>query len=624
MLSAQEIYGPHEGDTWSGGDVALGRRLMRVLPEDRYDRQPLLGANGRYVLVADLRLDNRDELARELRIPAGRMTHMCDAAVLLAAIEKWEDGCIDRLVGDYAFAVWDVARRRLLLARDPLGQRPLHYHIGDKFFAVASMPKGLHSLPDVPYIADEEQIAEYLATLPLAGTRTFYREIERVQPGHIVEITTPGRLTARRYWRPARRTIQLGRADDYCDALRELLDQAVRCRLRGTDHVAAHLSGGLDSSAVAATAARLLAPSGGKVTAFTSVPREGYNGPAPRNRIVDEGPYAAMTAALYPNMEHILVRCPDRRPLDDLDRSFFLCETADSVMRNTAWIFSINDAARERGLKVLLTGMTGNVGLSYDGMAWLPTLFRQGRWLRWLREASAIVACRRMRWRGVVAASVGPLVPAPLWIWLNRVIGGVEVDASRFSVLNSQRLIELDVARLARERGFDLATRPDNDGFAERMRILERGDFGNYAKGVLAGWQIDMRDPTADTRLLEFCLQVPMEQYLHAGVPRALGRRTLADRLPRTVVEEQLRGLQSADWHETLTAERGHISVELDRIENCLIAIRMLDLPRLKKLVDNWPAEGWERSDIAIPYSIELLSAVSVGHFLRRVSGANG
>ena len=346
MLSAQEIYGPHEGDSWSKGDVALGRRLMRVLPEDRYDSQPLLSANGRYVLVADLRLDNRDELARALRIPAERMTQMCDAAVLLAAIEQWEDGFIDRLVGDYAFALWDSVRRRLLLGRDPLGQRPLHYHKSDEFFAVASMPKGLHSLPDVPCVADERQIAEYLSTLPLTGTRTFYREVERVQPGHIVEITTSGRPVAQRYWRPRRRTIQLRRADDYRDALRELLDQAVRCRLRGTDHVAAHLSGGLDSSAVAATAARLLAPCGGKVTAFTSVPREGYKGPAPRNRIIDEGPHAALTAALYPNIEHILVRCPDREASRrSRPRASFFVSRPMTPCGNTAWFFSINDCS---------------------------------------------------------------------------------------------------------------------------------------------------------------------------------------------------------------------------------------------------------------------------------------
>ena len=159
MLAAQEIYGPHHGAKWSDGTVALGRRLMRVLPEDVFDQQPLIVA--RYVLVADVRLDNRDELTETLRLPTQKARTICDAAILFAAVERWDESCFEHLIGDYAFAVWDRVRQRLLLARDPLGMRPLHYHRGQKFFAFASMPKGLHALPDVPYAADEERIAEF-------------------------------------------------------------------------------------------------------------------------------------------------------------------------------------------------------------------------------------------------------------------------------------------------------------------------------------------------------------------------------------------------------------------------------------------------------------------------------
>src|SRR5262245_31107597 len=93
MLAAQELYGPHHGAKWSDSDVALGRRLMRLLPEDAFDRQPLVGSNGRYVLVADVRLDNRDELAAALRIPATQLRALCDAAILLCAIERWDESC---------------------------------------------------------------------------------------------------------------------------------------------------------------------------------------------------------------------------------------------------------------------------------------------------------------------------------------------------------------------------------------------------------------------------------------------------------------------------------------------------------------------------------------------------
>lgn len=620
-LSAQQIYGNDATNIWSSGDVALGRALMRILPEDVFDRQPLVGANGRFIVIADLRIDNRDELIRKLEIATDQARSMCDTAILLVAIEKWEELCFEHLVGDYACVIWDCSRQILFLARDPLGQRPLHYHRGAQFFAFSSMPKGLHALAEVPYAADEDRIAEHLALLPLAGTKTYFRDVERVEPGHVVQVSRCG-LTARRHWQPICRPISLRSSSDYSDALRELLDEAVRCRLRGADRVAAHLSGGLDSSAVAATAARLLAAKGGKVTAFTAVPREGYDGFVPRNRIVDEGPYAALTAKLYSNMEHVLIRCPERGPADDLDLTFQLCELPATNVANNGWVYAVGDAARQRGLRVLLTGNMGNMGLSYDGLAYLVELWGNGSWVRWLREASALVAQGRMRWRGVLAATWGPWVPAPLWIWMSRLVAATVADTSAYSAINPERRKEINFDARAKAAGLD-ALRPARNGVAERMEILRECDFGNYNKGMLAGWGIDLRDPTADRRLIEFCLQVPMNEFLGGGVPKSLARRTLADRLPKTVVDEQRRGLQAADWHETLTATRRRVVAELDHLDECPAAVKALDLRRLRHLVENWPTDGWERDKIAIPYREVLLKGISFGHFLRRVHGSN-
>ena len=622
MLSAQQIYGPDAGAQWSGGEIALGRRLMRLLPEDAVDRQPLIGGGGRFALVADLRLDNRDELAASLEIPPASAARLSDAAILLAAIERWEDSCLERLVGDYAFALWDSSRRRLLLARDPLGWRPLHYHRGNGFIAFASMPKGLHALPEVPYAPDEERIAEFLVLLPDLGPRTFFRGIERVEAAHAVAITATG-ITKWRHWNPRRRSILLRNPDEYAERARELLDEAVRCRLRGAPNVAATLSGGLDSSGVVATAARLLAPSGGRVIAFTGVPREGYDGPAPPGRIANEGPYAAATAAMYVNVEHVLIHTPNRSPLDDLDRTFLLSEQPMLGICNLAWQNRITAAAQERNLRVILGGSMGNVGLSYDAMPLLPDLFRRGRWMQWWRTASALVARRGWSWKHALAETLGPWFPAAAWIWLNRVRRGDDCNIFAYSAINPDRFAELDLPRRAREAGKDLADRPRYDGFEERMWCLERCDSGPPIKGALANWHVDVREPLADIRLLEFCLAVPMDQFLRDGTPRALARRTLADRVPKVVLETRTSGMDSADWHERLTVARGAVVEELDRLAECAPAARALDLPRLRKLVENWPSGGWERPEVSSPYRLALLRAISTGHFLRRVTGGN-
>src|SRR5262249_14256238 len=151
------------------------------------------------------------------------------------------------------------------------------------------------------YAPDEERIVEFLAMMPETGPQSFFLGIERIEPGYVLIVTANG-LAKRRHWQWGRRRIALPRLEDYCEALRDLLDKAVLCSVRGHGDVGAYLSGGLDSGAVVATAARLLAPSGRRVIAFTGVPRDGYAGPAPRNAIIDEGANAAATAALYPNI----------------------------------------------------------------------------------------------------------------------------------------------------------------------------------------------------------------------------------------------------------------------------------------------------------------------------------
>ena len=623
MLASQEVYGPHAVAQWADGPVALGRCLFRLVPEDAHDRQPLTGGDGRYVLVADLRFDNRDELIAALGLSSDCARAWCDAAILLAGFERWQEDVVDRIVGDYAFALWDGAEQRLTLARDFLGQRPLHYHRGKNFFVFASMPKGLHALPDIPYVADEERVAEWLALIPESGPQSFFQGIERVEAGHIVTVTR-NRVASRRYWQPSRRAIKLAGPAEYAEAARHHLDQATRARLRGVNgQVGAHLSSGFDSACVAATAARLLAPSGGKVIAFTAVPREGYDGPEPKARIGDEGPLAALTAAMHPNMEQVLIRSEGRTPLDDLDRIFLLFGCPFLNLCNGVWASAINDAARDRKLNVMLIGQMGNLSLSYDGFQRLAELLRRARLISLARQTAALIANKHGRWRGNLARIFGPFVPPWLWHWVESRFGGTDWDIGVYSAIRPERMAALDLYARAKQRHLDFSFRPSADGFASRVWALRRFDIGNYNKGMLAGWGIDLRDPTADQRLIEFCLAVPLEQYLADGEPRALAKRALADRLPQAVLQERRKGLQAIDWHERLTAARAGVAAEIDRLESCGPAATALDLPRLRKLAENWPTSGWERDTVMHQYRLALLRGISAGHFLRKATGAN-
>jgi asparagine synthase (glutamine-hydrolysing) len=620
MLSSQAIYGPHGERQWSDGSLAVGRRLFRTVPEDVHDRQPLQDASGRFALVADVRLDNRDELAAALDLTAA--SGMSDAAILFSALLCWGEGALDRLAGDFAFAFWDATERRLLLARDVIGQRPLHFHRGDGFFAFASMPKGLHALPEIPYAADEQAMAEFVTLMPQAGSRTFFAGVEKLQGGHVLTVTPHG-VSARRYWQPQRPDPREPRRSDYVEGLQYHFDQAVKSRLRGANGaVASHLSAGFDSAAVAATAARIMAETGGKVVAFTSVPREGYSGPAPERRLGDEGPLAAATASAYSNIEHVLVRSGHRSPVEDLDRSFLLYDRPTLNLCNGVWVAAINSAARERKLSVLLTGQMGNMTISYGGLEMLAELVGRGRFVRLWEVAEELLARGTMSWRGVLLHAFGAFLPPSLWRRLTRSHGGYE-GVTNYTAIRADRLEALDLRRLAAERELDFSYRPRKDGFGTRLWVLRRDDLGNYNKGTLAGWGIDQRDPTADRRLIEYCLSVPMDEYLHKGQLRSLGRRALSGRLPEAVLDAPHKGYQAVDWHEGLTAARTDIAAEVERLAPCESATQMLDVDRMHGLVAKMPDSGWERPDVMRVYRLALLRGISAGHFLRRAAGSN-
>jgi asparagine synthase (glutamine-hydrolysing) len=542
---------------------------------------------------------------------------MADSSVLLEAILKWGENSLDRLVGEYAFALWDEAKQELLLGRDILGLRPLHFFQGPHFFAFASMPSGLHALPDVPYGVDVEFMIERLAIVPPAGPRTYFKEIQRVEPASLARVSRQD-LRSKSYWNPVGPRGAAARPGEYEEGLRSVIDTAVTAHLRGVgDVVASELSSGLDSSTVTATAARLFPE--GELVAFTAVPRTGFSGGAPPNSIADESQLAAATARLYPNIEHVVIRNSGESPLKWLDRAFVYQQQPMANLANAVWGQAIHQAARQRGANTILKASAGNLTSSYSGLEYLPLLLSQGRLPNLLRISSELLR-NGMRPLALGASILGPFTPPAIWTALRRLTRR-RTGVMSFSAVNRAQLEQVQMK--SRDRGWDLAERPRRDPLENRIWALKRADGGNAYKGVLAEWGLSVRDPTADRRVIEYTLAVPYEEFLSGGAPRSLARRAFADRLPRGVIDARVRGYQSADWYEALNGARSEIEDELALIMRCDAAAEALDFDWLDDCVHTWPSEGWERDDIRSRYRLGLLRGISAGHFIRKVRGTN-
>ena len=558
--------------------------------------------------VADLRIDNHDELVCELGLPPTAT----DDEVLAHAWRRWDFSVVDHLIGGFAFACWDPARQILFLARDHAGERPLHFtrSLGPEGgFAFASTPPGLCALPALNARINVAAMARFLAAVSPAGTETFFEGVERLLPGHWMKVSAAG-IEMRRYWHPLdTRPIRYARDSDYIDDLRERFDCAVSARLSGADSIASMLSGGLDSSSVSVTAARLLAKQGRRLTAFTSVPMPGYDGSALPGRFGDEGPMAREIAALYPNIDHELVRAEGRDLLTSSRRAARFSGQPTFNPTNQLWIDAIFDAARSRGLSVLLQGTGGNATISFGGLIGLSELFRNGHWFRLLRLTRELRAGGHTSWRGAASWATGWIVPA----WLRRLY---HQDMRNFSLsytaVHPQIAAEYALKEQVRAEFFGI----ESSTTAMRRNLYEHDDPGIYNAVTAAGWQLEPRDPTLDKRIFEFCFGIPIEQFLAGGQARSIVRRAMEGRLPPSTLRRTTRGLQAADWYLTVNAARPRLLAELTRIERSPLACRIIDTPRLRTLLDTFPASGYHTAEVSDAWHLALTRGIAAGSFL--------
>lgn len=623
---ALAIYGPDRAGSWADGPVALGCRLARLLPEDRFDGQPLVSGDGRFALVADVRLDNRTELAEALNLAPGDLAHMADTEMLLRAWVAWGTDAIDRLIGDFAFAVWDGDAQRLTLVRDFIGCRPLFYHQGEGWIGFSSMVKGLHALPEVPIGADQATLRRYLALLPMQGHGSFYESIRRVEPGHFVEIDADGRVSATRWYQPPPLLPDLADPSPYVAQLRDAFDRAVAARLRGTGAVSTTLSGGLDSTAVTATAATQLAAVGHRLTAYTHVPLAGVPLQTPPGRFPNEAELAARLAAGHANIDHVLVDSAERSIGDDLDQRFYFNEIPAFNLCNELWVSEINKRAGGQRGNVLLTGVMGNLTISNDGKHGLNSLLYGGRPWAWARAAVHLLRSRTMSVLGLAFFTALPVIPTWLERTLQRLFRRSGQDLRDFSLLRADVIDapQADGTTLAREvrRFFNVLAR------GRRERILtalwQQEILAISYKGTMARFGVDIRDPMADRRLVDLCLALPHALYLHQGQSKGLFHLAFSDRVPAQIRLNPRRGSQGADWAARLHAARELVADEVQRGCASHTAKALIDLDELQRLSATIPDPDTDDLDAAVlPYRYRLLRTLSVTHFLRRLEGGN-
>ena len=531
MNDAQTHRGPDADGEYFEPGVALGHRRLSII-DIATGQQPLFNEDGSVVVVFNGEIYNYQELIPKLQVLGHTFQTKSDTEVIVHGWEAWGADCVQHFRGMFAFALWDRNRETLFLARDRLGVKPLHYAaLPDGQLVFGSEIKSLLEHPDLPRDIDPLALEEYFALGYISDPRSVYRGVMKLPAGHTLEIRRGrGMPEPRRYWDVRFELSETISLADACDELNRRLEESIRLRMISEVPLGAFLSGGVDSSAVVATMARV--SSSPVNTCSISFADPAY----------DESKFAAEVAERYGTRHHVdLVESDDFDLIDELARLYDE-PYADSSAIPT---YRVCQLARQH-VTVALSGDGGDE--SFGGYRRYRLHLMEER----LRSALPLGARRAMF--GVLSRVY------PKADWAPRVFRAKSTFESlaRSSVdayLHSVSICRDDLRGRLFSQGLlrELAGYRVNDVFAHHARnagtddplaLIQYLDLKTYLIGDIntkvdrasMAHSLEVREPLMDHPLVEWLARLPSSLKMHGGGSKILLKKAMEPYLSRDVL----------------------------------------------------------------------------------------
>ncbi len=561
MCAALAHRGPDDEGIHHSGGVTLGSRRLSII-DLAGGHQPVHNEDSTVWVIQNGEIYNYADLKARL-IAAGHSFYTeTDTEVLVHGYEEWGEDLLDRLNGMFAFAVLDQRRRQLLLARDRMGIKPLHYAVDRGRLLFASELKALLCEPALRQAIDPVALDRYLALEFVPSPRSIVTGIKKLQPAHtLVWSLTDGTHRLRRYWEPVLGTVDEAPSrslDDRCDELRAVLRESVRKELISDVPLGVFLSGGIDSSAVTAMMSQL----GGEVKSFSV----GFS-----DRSFDESRYAR-EVALHLGTDHHELRLEPAMLLDLIPR---LPALLDEPLGDASIIPTyLLSAFTRQHVKVALGGDGGD-----ELFAGYPTLQAHrlaGYYLkspRALRERVVEPVVRRLpvshrnlsfdfRAKRFVAAAASPVVDRHA-AWM----GSFNPD-ERAAIMSSDLRRDLSAAGPASLDGGGLESDPLNQVLRMDMRLYLENDILVKLDRASMMASLEGRVPLLNNDFVEFATRLPVNLKLRGLTSKYLFKRALRGILPDHILNRPKKGfgIPVAHWFRGPLKEQMRSVLSPDRL----------------------------------------------------------
>ena len=532
--------GPDGAGTWSEGPVGLSHRRLAIV-DVASGAQPMANEDGRVWIVFNGEIYNHAALRPELERRGHRYRTRSDTETIVHLYEEEGPRCVERLHGMFAFALWDVAARKLVLARDRLGIKPLYYALGQDELLFASEIKALVAA-GLDVALDRQVLPEFLASGFVAGAETLFRGVRKLLPGRLLTWTAEEGLRETRYWSPParRRALPVPSLEDEARELRERLAACVRSHLMSDVPLGVFLSGGLDSTGIAALAAREVP---GRLSTFSV----GFDAPE-----ANELAYARLAARALDTTHREVVVSPEAF-LGALPRLVWH-EDEPLAFPSSVPLYFVSRLARDH-VKVVLTG---------EGADELFLGYNRYRVTAWNRRLGELYWGATPEWLRRAVARAAPALAGPARRWVRRSFLALEPSArslycENFAVfptpLQRSLLVEPDAVDAHDPFAGTLGAFAAGD--ADELDAMSRADVETYLVELLMkqdqmsmAASVESRVPYLDHTFVEHALQVPPSLKLRGLRTKAVLRRALSDVVPRAVLERRKWGfpVPLASW----------------------------------------------------------------------------
>lgn len=535
--------GPDGWGIYHNGSVGLGHLLLQVTPESKYEQSPC-HVEG-LVVAADARLDAREELMDNLRIPTERWLTITDPEMIGLAYRKWGERCVEHFLGDFAFALWDEGEQTLFCARDHNGIKPFLYCFEHDFFLFASELKTLVQHELISTALDTEVIVHNLFGFEISPQKTSWKNINRLMPAKSLLLSNR-QLKTQQYWDGLpQRSTRHKKDEAYFEELRHLLGLSIKEKIRTEYPLGMTLSGGLDSSTIATIATQYLNAEGKKLFAASSV-----NLSAPDEPKNIDAKYLPHLLRRIPTLEVEFVRDTDFEfiptAIQDFEVGFDLSDGFQYAHQG------MHDALSKKfRVRRVLSGYYGDVTVTNNSIKPLIPLLKNGNLSQARQHLVERQAFLKVPLLNLLKNDLLlPLLGYDIRLMYSKIRkrdNPYHLYDAWYSLLNQQRWPKAWYqTRIKKHHYYSI-----QQGHPHRhLWHPQRDLFGELGDATDAHRQLENAYPLMDKRILEFLINLPPHLFQYLGKSRGLIRATMATELPIEITERYNKGYFSPGYEQ--------------------------------------------------------------------------